>query len=197
VSEQFGNSDYSRFPRIVFLTICGQFLIILVICDIGFLDDRKAFASDVNEEEKMGFVNEYASDEDIEKYNLHGIWDQYHPFRKGEYYGGNKPNFTIDREKNIFFMVIKRGIREEGNQAKFLLWWNGIHIVGRLKQEGGSSELDANPFYRVWHLLELDAIEDNAISETEIKRSLKAALKVYGYWGVRRQIPNTLVEFMF
>ena len=39
----------------------------------------------------MAFVNEYASEEDIEKYGLKEIWDRYHPFRKGRYFGGNTP----------------------------------------------------------------------------------------------------------
>lgn len=52
----------------------------------------------------MAFVNEYATDEDIEKYDLNEIWDKYHPARKGKYYVGNQPEFTIDRERDFFLI---------------------------------------------------------------------------------------------
>lgn len=180
--------------RVVYLKICGQFLIALVICDIGFLDGRKAFATDVNEEGKMGFVNEYASDEDIEKYKIHEILDKYKPFRKKS---SRRPGFTIDRKRNVFLIVVERGFREEGNEVTFLLWLDGTQILARLKQEGGSSKLDARPFYRVWHLLKLDRPEEFILSEAEVVRILKDALEIYGYWGVQQQIPNTLVKFRF
>ena len=53
----------------------------------------------------MGFVNEYVSDEDIEKYDLRGIWDKYYPLRKGRYFGGNRPHWTVDKNINTFITV--------------------------------------------------------------------------------------------
>ncbi len=167
------------------------------ICNMVVFYSISLLMPEVSEGKDMGFVNEYASDEDIEKYELHEIWDKYHPRRRGDYYGGERPSFTIDRENKIFFMVIARGIREEGNQATFLLSWNGEHITGRIKQDGGSSELGSSPFLRVWHLLMLDRPESSKVSDSEVKNCLKDALKVYGYWGVRKQIPNTIVKFKF
>lgn len=145
----------------------------------------------------MDFINEYASEEDIEKYRLYEIWDKYEPFRKGEYYGGNRPSFTISRTRDTFLMLLKVGIREEGNHLTFLLWFKGQHILAGLKQEGGSSELNASPFYRVWHLLRLEVPETVSVSQAEILETLKSALRVYGYWGVQQQIPNTIVNFKF
>ena len=66
----------------------------------------------------MAFVNEFASDEDIEKYNLYEIWDKYHPLRRGKYYLGQRPWFTIDRGRNIFFMLIGGGGREDPARTK-------------------------------------------------------------------------------
>jgi hypothetical protein len=34
------------------------------------------------ERNAMDFVNEYATDEDFEKYDLKGIWDKYHLCKK-------------------------------------------------------------------------------------------------------------------
>lgn len=168
-----------------------------IIFSIVSMFSLRSLAFGIGGDKYMGFVNEYATDKDIEEFKLHEIWDHYHPYRKGEYYGGDKPSFTIDRQRNIFFMVIARGIREEGNQVTFLLWWNGDHVTGRLKQDGGSSELDARPFYRVWHLLNLDRPQETIVLESEVKKTLKDALRSYGYWGAKQQIPNTVVNFKF
>ena len=54
----------------------------------------------------MSFVNDFASDEDIAKYDLNGIWDKYNPLSKGEYYLRQRPWFTVDRDRNIFFMML-------------------------------------------------------------------------------------------
>jgi hypothetical protein len=149
------------------------------------------------EERVMAFVNEYASDEDIEKYGLKEIWDKYYPFRKGKYFGGNRPAWTIDRERNAFLMVVARGTGEEGNQVSFLLWWDGAHVVARMKQKGGSADLEEVPFYRIWHLVKLATPSDLPISREDILDALKDALTVYGYWGVQEQVPNTIVKFSF
>ena len=146
----------------------------------------------------MGFFNEYVPDEDIEKYDLRGIWDKYHPLRKGRYFGGNKPSWTIDREANVFLMSIRIGRGEHGNRTKFLLWRNGEHIVAELDLvEGSSGDLEANPFIVVWDLVRMELPTKLDERKTEIGALLKHALRTYGYWGIRNQRPNTIVEFKF
>lgn len=146
----------------------------------------------------MGFVNEYVPEADIEKYDLHGIWDKYYPFRKGRYFGDNNPSWTVDREVNVFLMSIGIGRGEHGNRTKFLLWWNRTHLVAELDLvEGSSGDLDANPFMRVWDLVRIDLPTELEGKRTEVERTLKEALRIYGYWGVRKQRPNTVVEFKF
>ena len=146
----------------------------------------------------MGFVNEYVSDEDIKKYDLNGIWDKYHPLWKGDYYLGERPSWTIDRDQNVFLMPLKIGGRGTGNRVKFLLWCDGAFVVISVDlSRDSSSELDAVPFKRVWELVSINPSSSIKFSAKEILRIFKEALVAYGYWGARKQIPNTVVEFRF
>ena len=146
----------------------------------------------------MAFVNEYATDEDIEKYDLNRIWDQYHPARKGKYYLGQRPWFTIDREKNILVMMVGGGGREDAGRVKILLLIKGCHVVVELESANGSSlSFKDNPFKIVWDLISVHSQQDLNVPQKEVLKILKEALSVYGYFGVHEQIPNTIVEFNF
>ena len=55
----------------------------------------------------MAFVNEYISKEDIEKYDIFGIWNKFLPERehvKKETEKRYIPQWTIDRERFGFLM---------------------------------------------------------------------------------------------
>ena len=143
----------------------------------------------------MAFVNEYASDEDIEKYKLNKIWDRYFIHEKGKYFRGSKPSFTIDREKEIFLMVLGGGAVEAGYQYKFLLCINGIELLAYVNKLGGSADLSESPYRIVWSLVKVDKPSEIGISESDIFEIIKEALIVYGYRGAKKQLPNTVVEF--
>ena len=146
----------------------------------------------------MGFVNEYASDDDVEKYGLKEIWDKYHPNRKGEYFAGYKPTFTIDRERDVFLMVLGQGSAEYGNRTMFLLWWSGSDIRIDLELARGSSgKLNEDPFYRYWDLAYKKIPKAFEPMENEVLGTFKDAIRSYGYRGMAKQIPNTIVKFNF
>jgi hypothetical protein len=146
----------------------------------------------------MAFVNEYATDEDIEKYDLYGIWDKFHPLRKGKYYIGQRPSFTIDREKNIFLLKVGSGGREEPSILKFLPRIDNKGVVIELeKAKGSSGNLHDNPFIIIWDLMKYDSQSDIKYSKEEILKILKEALSVYGLLGVYKQAPNMNIEFKF
>ncbi|XPV69491.1 MAG: hypothetical protein ACNI25_02705 [Halarcobacter sp.] len=48
----------------------------------------------------MGFVNEYASQEDIKQYGLEKLWEKYENGFK--VFPSTRTSLTIDRERNIF-----------------------------------------------------------------------------------------------
>lgn len=147
----------------------------------------------------MAFANEYASDEDIEKYDLNGIWDKYHPARKGKYYLGQRPSFTIDRERNIYFKPIRSGRFDESNLTTALIWINGRHVIVELDYIGGlnSKGLKTDPYRIRWKLVEYHPDPDVLESKKQIMAILNEALIVYGYSGARKQLPNTIVEFIY
>ena len=146
----------------------------------------------------MAFVNEYASDEDVEKYGLKEIWDKYHPLRRGDYFYGRKPEWTVDKEENAFLTVLRIGHGEYGNHIDFLLWKDGLEVRAGLELlDDSSGNLNAVPFRRVWGLTNLKCENCSNFSESEIIKILREALTAYGYRGVRNQRPNTIVEFKF
>ena len=146
----------------------------------------------------MAFVNEYASDEDIEKYGLREIWDKYHPQRQGDYFYGRQPEWTVDREANAFLTVLGIDHGEYGNRIDFLLWKNGVEVKADLELLSDSNgDLNAIPFRRIWGLKRLSVPNSTDISESDITETLRQALTAYGYRGVRNQRPNTIVEFTF
>lgn len=141
----------------------------------------------------MAFVNEYISDEDIEKYGIEKIWLRHNPV----YIGKSKPSgfrfqWTIDRARDIYFMVVGGGGRDEVNVAVCILNWQGKQTEFRLFKPGeGSKSFSESPYRVVWGL-------GNATTyDPEILLLLKEALTAYGYSGMRRQVPNTIVEFKF
>lgn len=147
----------------------------------------------------MAFVNEYATDEDIEKYNLNEIWDQYHPAWKGDYYLGHKPKFTIDREQNIFFMPIRSGRFDESNRTTALLWINGRHVIVELDTIGGLNPkgIKSDPYRMRWELAGYHPQLGGQESKDQIMSILNEALIAYEYSGVQKQLPNTIVEFIY
>jgi hypothetical protein len=150
------------------------------------------------EEHGMAFVNEYASDDDVERYGLREIWDKYHPMDKGEYFYGRKAEWTVDRDNQAFLMLAAIGIREDSNKLEFLLWLNGTEVIASLTMlPGSSARLDDDPFVIVWGLNYLRIKKGIEIPKEQILDVLKSALSTYGYWGIRHQIPNTEVRFHF
>lgn len=146
----------------------------------------------------MGFKNEFASIEDVDKFGLNEIWDQYRPQRKGRHYNGRKPNLTIDRSRNVFLMTVGQGHGEDGNRMLFLLWVDGRHIRADLTLSPESSQkFDDNPFRMVWDLAYFSVPEELRDNEGELLGLLRDALRARGYFGAQQQVENTEVSFNF
>lgn len=129
---------------------------------------------------------------------MNGIWDKYNPLSKGEYYLGQRPWFTVDRDRNIFFMMLGSDREEHCNRHKVLLWIEGYHVVAEIDLANGSSaDLNNVPFKIVWDLVGVHLQIGTDISEKQIIELLKEALTVYGYLGIHKQVPNAIVKFMF
>lgn len=144
----------------------------------------------------MAFVNEYVPEEDIKKYNLMEIWDSFRvPSHRGELLPGFRFTWTIDRERNIFFMPVKWGTEEDPTRRTCVLWCDGSqviitidHCIDKPHEVGKKS---------VWELVSICKPTNFTVSDGEIIKILKEALTTYGADGIWRSVPNYIVEFKF
>jgi hypothetical protein len=154
------------------------------------------------ESKDMAFVNEFVSEEDIQRFDL----DELSPNWWGE---GRPPKWfrhawTIDRERDLWLIEAKM-IKQVGrsNRSKpttksiFILDWQGQRIRFLLDYAGSSDAFSDAPFHRKWSLLEKHIPATLDVPRQTVLSVLKEALVVYGLRGAHRQVPNTLVTFSF
>lgn len=151
----------------------------------------------LNEDIVVKFTNEYASREDIDDLNLSAIYGKHFCGREKASYRGGDLQLTIDRENNIFLLPLGQGHGEEGNRTMFLLRYDDQDIRFDLKLVGGSKNFNERPFVRVWDLAYINLSPRVAEKEKEILSAIKSAMTVYGYSGISKQVPDTLVKFNF
>ena len=103
-----------------------------------------------------------------------------------------------DRKRNIFFMTIEQGREEHSNRTTALLWIDGQRVVVEIDlAKGSSSNINDVPFRRVWELVGVHPQQGFRETHERIIELLKEALTIYGFFGVHKQVPNTIVEFNF
>lgn len=148
----------------------------------------------------MAFINEYVSDEDVKKYELEKMWDDFHPFYKHSY---KEPGFrfawTVDRTRNAYFMPVHIGREEYSNQITCVLWIDGIQLVVVLNKGDESTENVKDGLGKVvWYLSEIrKPVSNTTLDHSEIIELLKEALLEYGYDGIWKALPNYAVNFAF
>jgi len=145
----------------------------------------------------MAFINEYISEEDIEKYKINELMNSYQGENKfpKKYY---KHRWTIDKERECWFMWVDMPhepldhTRFTGERI-FILHYKGknIEIVLRKIFEESSEVLTDNPFYVTWKLDRINKPKElYDVSDSEIIEILKEALEVYGTRGIKTSIPQ-------
>ena len=142
----------------------------------------------------MAFVNEYITQEDIEKYSLNELWASY----DGNYDElPKRKSWTIDRDRECWLMDTAR-VRDYNtdheNTGEYIwtLHYKGTNVEVRM--EVVPEPKKPGYFNRVWKLLSLSPNSLDNLSNEEMIRILQEALQVYGYMGIRNQKPNTTVE---
>jgi hypothetical protein len=143
----------------------------------------------------MAFVNEYASQSDIEKYKLDDLCKRWW----GEVPPRHRHAWTFDREREAFYIPMRSGREWNSNSTTALLSYKGVEVTAKVSlAEGSSGMLNDSPFRVIW---ELEGVSFPSTGESipldEVLPLLKEALAVFGFDGVNRQIPNTVVEFKF
>lgn len=142
----------------------------------------------------MPFINEFVSEQDIEKYHLIKIWDRYHPLSTNDMNKIFRHSWTIDRKRGIFIMPIKYGREEFSNQITWILWWRGNELTATLLKSGWENTRDGEGL-ATWELQNIWKPQGCTLNNETILPVLKEALTEYGFLGIQMQLPNFIVEF--
>jgi len=136
----------------------------------------------------MAFINEYISEEDIEKYDLKKLIEKYKRYTYSP--DLDDIDWTVDRENDIWFVFFGREHdpkRDHGftEEHIFVLYYKGHIIEVRLwLEEDSSFNISTRPYIINWKLLSLDPNNLNEIDMKLIKNVLCDALKIYGRLGM-------------
>jgi hypothetical protein len=159
----------------------------------------------------MAFINEYISEENIEKFQINelmnGIRSKYSKrevkFFPDKYY---KHHWAIDKERESWFMWGHNlhdplePSRYTGERS-FILNYQGenIEVILRKVYNESSEKITDNPFNIVWTLERITPESIEELSYEKIIVLVKEALDVYGTDGIETRVPfeNIVVTCKF
>ena len=161
----------------------------------------------------MPFINEFVSEEDIEKYDLDALWNHYRT-RDGmprlRLRGAVKHYWTIDRSCDtwLYYMdvvysqspeISRSGYPEPTEENIFIFSKNGIHYDFRLKKSKDSTKsIYEKPFIIKWELIRVNYETPPHQPPTQhTTQLLKESLVVFGFDGAYMQVVDTTVLFGF
>ena len=154
----------------------------------------------------MAFVNEYISKEDIEKYDIFGIWNKFLPEReqvKKETEKRYIPQWTIDREREIWFSYAGRVIDQDldfGQGTGEVIWYlnyKGKNLEVRLQRGKESFTIKERPYIKNWIFLSITPESLDDISNKELRNIIKEALDVYGTNGISSLVDRKDINLTF
>lgn len=136
----------------------------------------------------MAFVNEYVSQEDIEKYGLIKLINYYYsmdgrrPFDKKT----EKPSWTIDRKRESWlYYAVSKHLPDPRDgytgESFYILYYKGNKIEVVLN--GTEADQDTNPIKKIWKLLRIRERDMQGLDREEVLKVLQKALSGYGLGG--------------
>ena len=123
----------------------------------------------------MAFVNEFVPEDDVKKYGLEEIDQQY--LRSCFH-----PEWTFDRERDIYLREVQSGREEFANKHGFTLYWKGALMFVQLTRKGGG--VRGGEGWAEWTLLGIHIPDALQAKKAEIIADLKAALSAYKDFGM-------------
>ena len=135
----------------------------------------------------MPFINEYVSDQDIEKYRLRELNERYRQV-------SINISWTVDKEKDVYLRWVGYEPFESYRQY-FSLYWKGtvIDLELRTEAEGKRGGKGSNTwFFTTWKLP-----ENLVVHRNEILADLREALAAYKDFGIRSCIADHTAKFAF
>lgn len=147
----------------------------------------------------MAFVNEYISEKDTKKYKIDDSVFKYNPLLSKDALPSDwKPMWTVDKVRGDFFIRMNVGREELSNRVTCMFFYNGHEYKIEIDNLGdGKLKFSDTPYLIIWGLVKITPLSEGSFSHKELIASLKEALTIYGYGGIRKQIPNTIVKFTF
>lgn len=123
----------------------------------------------------MGFVNEYMSKEDIEKYRIKELDKRF-------WVGHYKPMWTVDRERDAYLRYLRCGREDTAGRIKFYFYWKGHEVLADLivKTFRHGENRPGNHY----SIHEIQIPEEVASQRKEILSDLKDALTEYKDNGI-------------
>ncbi|WP_084335417.1 hypothetical protein [Pseudomonas indica] len=136
----------------------------------------------------MAFVNEYIPADDVKKYGIEEIDRR---FLRTTY----QPDWTIDRERNIYLRQVASGREEFASQKDYTFYWGGEIIVVRLDESGGG--VRGGEGWCHYKLIRLDLPGNLQGRRKEVLSDLKEALAAYKDAGVYSATSKHTATFEF
>lgn len=136
----------------------------------------------------MAFLNEYVPEADIKKYGIEEV---------DQCYGKSnmRPDWTIDRERDIYLRWMVSGEDEFRNQNDFTFYWKGELIFARLRVTN-SKTLGTRSWVN-WRLAIMNLPDELQEKKPEIVTDLKDALTAYKDCGVYSNLIEHTATFEF
>lgn len=136
----------------------------------------------------MGFVNEYMSEADVEKYRIKEIDKRF-------FKAHHRPRWTVDRERDIYLRYMRNGREEFASRWEFYFYWKGCEILSSFDVTSVTSEGGAPGIHYTNH--QIDVPPEALGSKANILIDLKNALTTHKDAGVRSRPGEFLVSFDF
>ena len=144
----------------------------------------------------MAFVNEYISEENIKKYDIEALDKKYNK-------GFNKPDWTVDHERDMYLRYIKSGREEFSDEYKFCFYWQAQLFEMTFKVNGGG--VRSGELWRHYDLLYIDLArsftrtlpESLKPYQAEILSHVKDALTVFQEIGIKSICASHTATFGF
>ncbi|WP_434778355.1 hypothetical protein [Neisseria sp. Ec49-e6-T10] len=165
----------------------------------------------------MAFVNEYISEEDIQKYQLDDVMNEVKISRElitaeERQKRGLKYDWCIDRENNMWLKPCgmtyspdpkysRSGRPEPTGIYVFIFYYRGNYTKVSLERSSSSSKtIHESPFVIIWELISIQYLtkfnENKKYNEENVTKFIKYALQVYGRAGVDENIIKEIkIEF--
>jgi hypothetical protein len=139
------------------------------------------------------FVNEWISQEDIEKYGLVALCAEYSKDDL-KYTAVKNPNneidWTIDRKRGIWLMRVASAtnlnyeLPSPTQEKIFILHYLGVNMEVRLWWERVSKATEERPLTISWKYLGMNPNSIKGADEEELKAIVKEAIQVYRWHGL-------------